>query len=167
MITTSDLTSVKNADKALFFMTKQGCPNCTQVKPMIEKFEAENPDVLVFTHEATSKDDEVLAQFPQIQMFPGVFCMKAGKIVSMTNAIPSPDSFAIGFSTIQDKYMNFGVITRRLTQMETDIKSMKELHAFLNNSIGLEETPTEVPTEPDFLPQVTPAPHEEGCTSCQ
>lgn len=166
MITTSNTTSAKNADKALFFITKQGCPNCTQVKPIVEKYEQEHSDVLVFTHEATWPSDPLLKEFPQIRVFPGVFCMKSGKVVSATNGIPANDSFDIWFSTLEQKYYNFGVLTRRVAQMESEAKGMKEFHAYLEHSIALEESPA--PVETDFaLPNetATTAP-VEVCESC-
>jgi thiol-disulfide isomerase/thioredoxin len=163
MIPTTTMSSVRNADKALFFMTKKGCSNCEKVKPMVEKFEAENPDVLVFTHEAESPNDEMLKEFPPIKMFPGVFCLKAGKLVSLTNAIPPYESFSVGLMPIGDKYAHFGKITRTLAQLETELKNAKEFHQFLDQSITMEEAQV----EPEFLPPVQPAPPEEECTSCQ
>lgn len=165
MITISNLDSVRNADKSLFFMTKAGCSNCKQVKPMIEKFEAENPDILVFTHEATAQDDPILVQFPQIRVFPGVFCLKSGKVVSQTNAIPNPESFSIGFATLEQKYMNYGVSTRRIAQAEAQIKMLKDFHAFLDETITFEEL--EVKSEDFILPNETattkPVEHCEPC----
>jgi len=163
MIPTTTMSSVRNADKALFFMTKKGCSNCEKVKPMVEKFEAENPDVLVFTHEAESPNDEMLKEFPPIKMFPGVFCLKAGKLVSLTNAIPPYESFSVGLMPIGDKYAHFGKVTRTLAQLETELKNAKEFHQFLDQSITMEEAQV----EPEFLPPVQPAPPEEECTSCQ
>lgn len=163
MIPTTTITSVKNADKALFFMTKKGCSNCEKVKPMIEKFETENPDVLVFTHEAESPNDEMLKEFPPIKMFPWIFCLKSGKLVSVTNAIPPYDSFAIGLLPLVDKYANFGKVTRQIAQMEQELKNAKEFHQFLDQSIAMEETEK----EPDFLPTETATTQPvEPCESC-
>ena len=92
--------------------------------------------------------------------------MKSGKVVSATNGIPANDSFDIWFSTIEQKYYNFGVLTRRVAQMESEAKGMKEFHAYLEHSIALEESPA--PVETDFaLPNetATTAPVEE-CESC-
>lgn len=165
MIVANDLTSVKNADKALFFMTKQGCSNCAQVKPMIEKFETENPDVLVFTHEATDKDDPILKEFPPIRMFPGVFCLKGGKVVSQTNAIPEPATFTVGLASLPDKLANFGLFTRRIAALENELKVTKEFCTFLDTSISLEEVPT--PVEEFPLPtETTTTTPVESCESC-
>lgn len=167
MIVANDLTSVKNADKALFFMTKQGCSNCAQVKPMIEKFETENPDVLVFTHEATDKDDPILKEFPPIRMFPGVFCLKGGKVVSQTNAIPDPATFIVGFATMADKLANFGLFTRRIAAMENELKVTKEFYTFLDTSISLEEIPS-APVEEFPLPaETTTTEPVVPCEECQ
>lgn len=164
MIPTINMSSVRNADKALFFMTKKGCSNCEKVKPMVEQFEKENPDVLVFTHEAESPNDEMLKEFPPIKMFPGIFCLKAGKLVSVTNAIPPYDSFAVGLMSIGDKYAYFGKVTRELTKLEENLKSAKEFHQFLDQSITMEETEKET----DFLPTETATTQPvETCESCQ
>lgn len=141
MITTSTITSVKNADKALFFMTKKGCSNCEKVKPMVEKFEKENPDVLVFTHEAESPNDEMLKEFPAIKMFPWIFCLKSGKLVSYTNAIPPYESFSVGLMSIGEKYAHFGKATRQVAQLEANLKNAKEFLQFLDQTINMEEMP--------------------------
>lgn len=165
MIPTTIITSVKNADKALFFMTKKGCSNCEKVKPMIEKFEAENPDVLVFTHEAESPNDEMLKEFPPIKMFPWVFCLKSGKLVSVTNAIPPYESFSVGLFSIGEKYAHFGKVTRQIAQLEAQLKNAKEFHQFLDQTINMEEAEKQ---EEDFLPTETATTQPaEICESCQ
>lgn len=164
MIQTTNMSSVRNADKALFFMTKKGCSNCEMVKPMIEKFEKENPDVLVFTREAESPNDEMLKEFPAIKMFPWIFWLKSGKLISATNAIPPYQFFMVGFMSIADKYAHFGKVTRNIAQMENDIKGAKEFVQFLDQSITMEETEK----EPDFLPTETATTQPvETCESCQ
>jgi hypothetical protein len=94
MITITSISEIQDAEKALFFLTKAGCSNCSQTKALVERFEAENADVSVFTYEAKSATDEIANYFPPVKMFPGCFTLKKGKVVSATNSIPPYESFA-------------------------------------------------------------------------
>lgn len=164
MIPTTKMSSVRNADKAILFIAKKWCSNCEKTKPILEKFEKENPDVLIFSHEAESPNDEILKELPPIRIFPWVFCLKSGKIVSVTNAIPSYELLTIWFLSVSDKYAHFWKVTREITQAENYLKWAKEFHQFIDQSISLEE----VKTETDFLPtQTATTSPVELCESCQ
>lgn len=165
MITSSSIDS--SIEKAIFIITKKGCGNCEKTKPLLEKFEKEHEDTKVFIHEMENKDDEFARQFPEIRVFPGVFCLRKGKVISATNWTPHIDSFTYGFLPLAQKKEMAWDSLERIQILQAELKELEPFHIFMKDSVALEKMSGVTTPIEDFPLPISTAPLPEECEGCQ
>lgn len=126
------------ADKVVIFIHRPGCSNCAKMKPQIEEFAVEQPDVKLYEIEViedeTTKLPEkwILDILPRNITYPIVPCYSKGKKIFMTGAIFPVEILSIPFlnkESLQSDYMNTILIT----------EDIKKQHGELLQAINFEQ----------------------------
>lgn len=122
-ITREKFDSIKNDEKSVVFFHKNGCPNCEKMKPLIELFETETPDVKVYSYlcerdAETKQFDDVLSKF-KFKSFPLVVCYKKGKAIYARSEVFSPHVLIIPFmdrQTLQEDFFRTDLMVGQMIQ---------------------------------------------------
>lgn len=159
-ITKENFKEVLNSKQAVLFMYKpSGCGNCEQMKPIMERFAQNNPDVNVFSYECGATPDEVSGKY-QFKMFPGIFSFVDGRPMRGYSGMKSPKQLSMLFMEAdQMKVIAFDA------QMEAEFFK-KEIMEY-NQGTQIVESKVE-PVVPKVTPELPIDPADDTiCDSCQ
>lgn len=135
------------------FSCKTGCRFCTDFKPKYEACAStEKEKFCEYERESMQTPSDEIEKKYQIQSFPTILVFEDG---ILQGTMP--------------KYKFYS--NRDLQGLILDEqKSLFQKQCYvedLMNEVQMRNKKTTTQEEPDFLPNVPPAPHEEWCTSCQ
>lgn len=146
-------------DVVVEFYKPVGCGNCEQMKPIMEEFEKNNPNVKVCLYECSGTPDEISSTY-QFKMFPGIFSFKDGKPVRGFSGSKTLKQLSMIFLLPHELKMLYADAQIHADQIKNEI---------LNYNQGTQVVfkKEEKVNEPTILPEITDPSESVQCDSCQ
>lgn len=146
--TKESFNSLIQGSKVIVFFHKVGCANCEKIKPMLEKYGAENPDVKICSYLCTVPD-EITKDYP-FNTFPGIFHFESGKLRGGTSGLIPEGIIGIPFQDIKDLKLSVYDDTTTLSEMDTEASIIKLRLELSEQAIGLKTGKRKQPGEQDI-----------------
>jgi len=143
---------VLNSDKPtmVFFYRPTGCGNCEKMKPAIEQFEKENPQINVCHYECGKTPDAITSKY-SFKMFPGIFTFSKGQVIKGMSGMKSLDELRFSFTS--------------LTELKANIYDGEEALKKLTGNLDFFRNQVETFNQGTNVLEVIPQSCEEQCAS--
>lgn len=157
--------AIKEGLVVVEFRKEVGCPNCEQMKPVLERFEKENPQVKVCVFPCVDAKD--VPEGYQFKMFPGIFSFKDGVPIRGYSGFKTPQQMSLIFTQANDLK-----IAQYDFQAQADFFK-EEIKGYNQGVNAPQPTVAETIVNGGGVPNNTPLPditdpaEDKECLSCQ